>query len=901
MEKQKRNTIMPVVLIGGLCVVVVFLLGTLWMGNSASHDTKTAVRNVSLLYLDELAQRREQVVETTLDDYISDLDVAIGMISEEDISSIESLKAYQARMKQLYGLEKFAFVDNTGLIYTSRGTREDIDKYGFDYKEISEPEISIKNVNSTNKKVVIATPVDNLPFEGKKLVACFMEIDMVSLLDTLSIQSDSSSSTTFCNIYTKDGVALTNVYLGGLANEDNLYDAIEHADFEDVNAVAELKEAFSNGKEGVISFAYNDIQGTMYYVPIQGTDWMLTYMIRESVINEQISSISDGIILRGLAQSILTVVVLVAMFLFMIMQMQKASKLTLEKEVTETENRVRQQELEEQLAMQEELLEQEKRQAEQDKMITALASDYRSVFYIDLDSDEGICYRSDKRYKSDLSEGQKFTFGERTSWYAKEFVDEEYREAFIEFTNPSVIRKSLEHEDVLAIRYLVHRGGKDSYEMLKMAGVRHIDERTDNIVHSIGVGFADIDSEMKESFEKRQILSDALKAAQEASTAKTIFLSSMSHEIRTPMNAIIGLDALALKDPDITDKTREYLVKIDASAKHLLGLINDILDMSRIESGRLVIKNEEFSFAKLIKQVNTIIGGQCEEKGLYYVSSVDEKLDEFYIGDDMKLKQVLINILGNAVKFTPEGGRVDFKIKKMNAYNNKTTLCFEMQDTGIGMSEDFLPKLFETFSQEDTAAANKYGSSGLGMAISKNIVDMMNGKIEVSSKKGEGTTFKVTVTLIDSDKKESDESMDDLTQSSGNSLEKLSGRRILLAEDVDINAEIMIEVLKLVDIQADHALNGEIAVEKFASQPEHYYDAILMDMRMPKMDGLEATKTIRNMDRADAADIPIIALTANAFEEDVQRSIQAGLNAHLSKPVDTDTLYSTLEEVIVGK
>ncbi len=1032
MEKQKRSSIMSVAVIGGISVAVILILGTIWMGRSASRDTESAVRNVSLLYLDELAERHEQVVASTLSDYIGDMDIALGLMEKDDLKNTENMRAYQAKMKQLYGLEKFAFVDTDGLIYTSRGTRTDIDRYSFDYKNLTEPEVSIKNLDSNNKKVIIAVPVDNLPFEGKTLVVCFMEIDMNNMLEEISMKSDTNNNTTFCNIYTNEGVALTNMVLGGLASEDNLLSAMEKADFESGYSFDDLKSDFSESKEGVVSFSYNGIQETLYYVPVEGADWMLTYLIRESVINDQISSISDGIIRRSLVQSVLTALVLVAVFVFMILQMRKNSKLTLEKEISETENRVRQQELEEQVAMQEELLEQEKKKAEQDKMITALASDYRSVYYVDLDADNGICYRSDRKIADDVNVGEHFSFHDKFSEYANEYVDEAYREEFLEFIEPAAIRKKLEKETLLVYRYLIHRDGKESYEMLRMAGVRHAEDRTDHIVHAVGVGFTDIDAEMRDSLEKSQALNDALQVAEEASKAKTVFLSNMSHEIRTPMNAIIGLDSLALNDPGISDGTREYLEKIDSSAKHLLVLINDILDMSRIESGRLVIKSEEFAFSKLIEQVNTIISGQCREKGLAYNCRINGEIADYYIGDDMKLRQVLINILGNAVKFTPEGGNIDFIVTKTAGYGGKSTLRFEMKDTGVGMSKEYLPKIFETFSQEDSTAANKYGSSGLGMAITKNIVEMMNGKIEVESEKGKGTTFTVSVTLLDSDREDSgdeddmmiapnemsvlvvdddkiagdhaklvlekigisaevagsgeeavemvklhharrepynlivvdwqmpemdgvettrqirsvvgdesaiiiltaynwDDVLEEATEAgvdsfvakplfSGNLLDEfkkalkkkkmttagekekadLTGRRILLAEDMEINAEIMLEVLKMGGMEADHAENGKIVVDMFSDSSEGYYDAILMDMRMPEMDGLEATKMIRALEREDAKNIPIIALTANAFDEDVQRSLQAGLNAHLSKPVDPDILYETLGNMIVS-
>ena len=509
--------------------------------------------------------------------------------------------------------------------------------------------------------------------------------------------------------------------------------------------------------------------------------------------------------------------------------------------------------------------------------------------------------------------------------------------------------------------------------------------------------------------------------------AKTAFLSNMSHEIRTPMNAIIGLNNIAMNDPTASDKVKEYLVKIGASAQHLLGIINEILDMSRIESGRMTIRHEEFSFSRGLEQINTMISSQCRDKGLNYDCQITGQVDDYYIGDIMKLKQVLINILGNAVKFTPEGGTVRFVIEEGPRLDRKATLKFIISDTGIGMSKEYLPHIFEAFSQEDASSTSRYGSTGLGMPITKSIVELMNGHIEVWSEKGKGSVFTVTVTLGESERKSAQSEEGDLnpremsvlvidddrvalehaeivlgqigisceTAESGwegvdkvrirhgrqenydlilidwrmpemdgvettrqirsivgsntpiiiltsfnwdeiaeeakeagvdtfvakplfagtvmdefreafrrknELLEKktsdLKGKRVLLAEDVPVNAEIILMLLSMREMEADLAENGKVAVELYSSHEPGYYNAILMDMRMPEMDGLEATRLIRSMDRADAKSIPIIALTANAFDEDVQRSMQAGLNAHLSKPVAPESLFETLEALI---
>ncbi len=528
--------------------------------------------------------------------------------------------------------------------------------------------------------------------------------------------------------------------------------------------------------------------------------------------------------------------------------------------------------------------------------------------------------------------------------------------------------------------------------------------------------------------EKNRMLSMALKEAERLTLARTAFLSNMSHEIRTPMNAIIGLYNIALRKENLDEETRELLTQIGANSRHLLLLINDILDMSLMESGYVRLKKEDFSLGNMLEQLNILTEAQCVEKNLRYECRIIGQTEDYYVGDEMKLKQLLFNILGNAVKYTPSPGQVSFTVEELSRSGKNATVQFVIKDTGIGIHPDYLPKLFDPFSKEVDGTSNSFGSTGLGLSITKDLVELMNGQISVTSKKGEGSVFTVTLPLGLSPKKGGDTYDfdsgrlralivdDDRTAcehakmvlnrigieseyalSGGDALSMfrtrtspvppfnlllvdwkmpemngieftrqirkktkgqdiiiilttynwyevmeealvagvdaflakplfantihdelgkilteqgknlkfnvkrpgLSGRKILLAEDMEINSHIMRQVLKLKDIEMDLAVNGKEALRLFTENRSGTYDAILMDIRMPEMDGLTAAKKIRESGRPDAATVPIIALTANAFDEDVRLSMEAGMNAYLSKPVEPDALFAVLKDQIL--
>ncbi len=415
-------------------------------------------------------------------------------------------------------------------------------------------------------------------------------------------------------------------------------------------------------------------------------------------------------------------------------------------------------------------------------------------------------------------------------------------------------------------------------------------------------------SGMTEAFyaERRQkrLLQDALEQTKRANNSKTAFLSRMSHEIRNPLNGIMGMAALAedeLKERHNVEEAEKCLEQIHASARFLRDLINEILDMSRIESGKISIKHETIRLSQFVSSINTICHPQAVSKGLDYISIVNDSIDTQFIGDSMKLQQVLINLIGNAVKFTEPGGAIRFMAESKENGRDKVRLVFTVEDTGIGISPKFLPRIFKPFEQENTNRTSQFEGTGLGLAISHNLIELMGGTITVESAEGAGTTFTVSVSLPscpDSSSHQEKKSEVRKNLPSGKKISDMSfdfsGIKILLCEDHALNIEVAKRLLQLKRADVEVAENGKIAVEKVLSKGENYFDLILMDIRMPVMDGLEATEKIRGLPLEYTKKVPVVAMSANAFDIDIEESRNKGMNDHLAKPFEPETLFKTI-------
>ena len=667
-----------------------------------------------------------------------------------------------------------------------------------------------------------------------------------------------------------------------------------------------------------------------------------------------------------------------------------------------------------------------KKARHQMELVQALATDYSLVCFFDLDAGTGNALRNDD-YDGSLF-GDVFSgdilFEQSMELYARDFVYEEDRAAFLRGCTQEKIREELRDKKTYYIKYRIVRKGVVEYFEVKVVRGGIWDGH-----YGVVIGFHSVDEEIRSEMKQREILQEALSQANRANQAKSVFLSNMSHDIRTPMNAIVGFTSLAITHIDRQEQVKEYLEKIMTSGNHLLSLINDVLDMSRIESGKIHLEEKPCSLPEIVHGLCNILQADIRAKQLeLHMDTVDVLNEEIYC-DQLRLNQVLLNLMSNSVKYTEPGGSISIRITEENGMDDGyAKYFFRVRDTGIGMSKEFLEHIFEPFEREENSTISGIQGTGLGMAITKNIVDLMGGDIEVKSEQGEGTEFIVSFVfrlcpdaekeynipelencralVVDNDidscesvthmleqfgirtewteseeeavnrmreaiackdsyqiyvigwmppeidgieiarriSREADNDvlililtsydwmdiedeakeagvkafcgkplfMSELKKCLYNALHgnrteaengedkfgKLHGGRILLAEDVELNQEIAVEILGDAGFTTEVAGNGQIAVEMLEKSEPGYYQLILMDIQMPVMNGYEATKVIRKLENKELASIPILAMSANAFEEDKQEALKSGMNGHIAKPIDIDSMFETLSRIL---
>ena len=520
------------------------------------------------------------------------------------------------------------------------------------------------------------------------------------------------------------------------------------------------------------------------------------------------------------------------------------------------------------------------------EMIEGLSIDYDSIFYVDLDSDQIQPYRVSSRVKDQFTENLlPSRFSGFNSDYIRTWVCPEDQEHLTRCMEPDYIRSILSKEKTFLINYKIRKDVKPGYMQLRIVNVGR-----DSHISQIVMGYRSVDNEITRQMEQRQLLEETLNQAKAAIVAKNIFLSNMSHDIRTPMNALFGYTALAKTHLDDRQKLLEYINGIETVNEQLLRLITDVLDISRIEAGRMHPEKTLCDLPQLIRSVHSAHEEQAAAKNLCFTTDISGLQHHGVYTDTQKLSQVLHQLTDNAIKYTEPGGHVSITAQESDGDMNSATYRFIFEDNGIGISKEFLSHIFEPFERQKNTTLSGVPGTGLGLTITKGLVEMLGGTIDIFSTPGSGSRFVITLPLPVCQKPLP---VHDFAAPSAFDVKQ----RILLVEDNEINLEIETELLEDSGFLVDTASDGSIAVEKLQKAAPGYYSLILMDIQMPVMDGYQATRTIRSIGKPGISDIPIIALSANAFDEDRKMAIESGMNAHMAKPVDIGLLLEKISEL----
>ena len=534
---------------------------------------------------------------------------------------------------------------------------------------------------------------------------------------------------------------------------------------------------------------------------------------------------------------------------------------------------------------------QEEKEKEQLSIFYGLSRDFRNVYLLSLQTERVSVLKMDGYIMPGLSHDTtiSYPYTETTLRYIKTRVYAEDQEQMKQVFSLAAIKKALQTSSEYTGTYRVQNEGKPCYFQYRYI---HLGKEGKVIM-----AFRNVNALFIEEQKKQKQLADALEKAKQSNIAKTTFLNSMSHDIRTPLNAILGFTALAMNHLGQEHLLEDHLNKIALAGNHLLVLINDVLDMSRIESGTTKLAEETVYLPQLLEDMRVLMLNDISAKEQILHWDIGNLPYPYVILDPMKVKKVLLNMLSNAVKFTREGGCVRLAVtEEANQQTGYAQLCFSIQDSGIGMKEEYVKHIFEPFSREETSTISGIPGTGLGLAIAKHMVDMMGGTIEVKTRRGKGSRFNVhlpcRLTPAPAEEKEKSSMLPIIHKEKGDC------HHILLVEDNELNQEIGKEILQLAGFEVELAENGLIAYEKIARSQPGKYDLVLMDIQMPVMDGYEATRKIRKLPLSYLSKIPIVALTANAFEEDKEKAFRAGMNGHLAKPINIPELLKTVRSIV---
>ena len=810
-------------------VLILALIGGVMMCGFAFFDfVSRTIYEESTAHLTEIFHQANQTLNNLVSNNWSRMRMWAPYL--EETRSNEEIEAYVNRGREECNFTDFFFISRDGTYMELDGKLGYLD-LGRKLSELilqDQPVVANSVVPDKPEIMVFAVPTAKnryLDFEYEAIAITFNNSDMV---EALKISAFDGLASTFAVL--ADGRVVLNNSSTDMRNVHNILAFLKtSAGFTD-QQISDLQEAFRMGGSGDLEFSAGGKDYYLVYEPANFQDWTVLGIVSKDVVNAGMNRLqSTTMIVVGT----IAVLLMLAVLMFVIQQ-----------------NRQKLRKMDKQLLAREELF--SKLSANVDDVFLMVSAENRRVEYVSPNI-EKLLGISEEQVLSDV------------------YVIEN-------------LLKDGESEHILDQMDTVQPGEQREWNR------EYIHQKTgQELWFRVVVFCTNVQGEMKyildlsdRTKDKRinQALEDAVHTAQSASRAKTTFLNNMSHDIRTPMNAIIGFTNIALKQKDPEQKDR-CLEKIASSSEHLLTLINDVLDISRIEGGKIRFSPIPVDVVEITDTVQGIMYGFLSNRDIDFRTHEQEPETRYVLADAVRIREVLVNILGNAVKFTDDGGTITFETSYHPGVDAQHMVArYKVSDTGIGMSEEFLEHIFDEFSQEESTARTKYKGTGLGMAISKRYVDLMGGTISVQSRKGAGSTFVVEIPMELTE--ESRVQKKSASYGSGS----LMGVKVLMAEDNDLNAEIATVQLEELGIRVTRAANGRCAVRTFAENPPGTFDIILMDIMMPEMNGYEATAAIRNLpDHGDARRIPIIAMTANAFAEDVQTSLDAGMNGHIAKPI----------------
>lgn len=859
---KKQLLLRPVLYPALILIAAILFVCTIFWFRDAGKASEQMINSLSKFYLEEIAERNVRTIASKIEQITDQINKAVSELNEEYLKDEKSVKSYISLMQNLNGLDIFALADENGIVYTADSTLSGTSRFGIHSEEINDTAVySIKNYD-TETMLVIAVPVVQPETAGIHIVSCFTALNVESIMSAEQLQNNENKI--YCRMFDREGNNL--LYISGeYPQGKNLFDIYEtSADFASGYSLEKLKNDWENGQDGYAVYSTESAGATyLYYKAIPDTDWFITSLMRENNINKVVKSGSEDLLNSSIIMLVVVSVSLIIFFLYIIISVQKIRK---------NQNDI-----------------------EQMKIVGALSNNYSDIFLTDPLHDKSSTMKEHGNLHTEWN--SKFrSYNDSWSRYIEKYVIEEDRKMVLHNIKADIITDKLKNSDEFTFNYRI--SNNDELHHVQVKFVRLPGEK-DRLI----TGFRYIDVQVKAEEARHKVLQDALDAAQHANRAKTVFLNNMSHDIRTPMNAVIGYTTLAQANTDDKEKVSDYLSKIQISSTHLLSLINDVLDMSRIESGQLNIVEKKVHLPDVVKDLCSIIQADVDSKQLEFHAETVDMVNEDIICDSLRLNQILLNILSNAIKFTKQGGKISFKvIQTSGAPIGFAGYEFRIKDNGIGMSEDFRKHIFEAFTREQTSTVSGIQGTGLGMSITKSIVDIMGGKILVESQPGHSSEFIVELNFrINSEeqspiKEDAPCSVNDKSMMQDNP--DFSGKKLLVVEDNELNQEIAVEILHGLGFETDIAEDGAAAVEKVRTAADGEYDLILMDIQMPRMDGYEATRRIHALEDPKKAAIPIIAMTANAFEEDKRAAYNAGMNGHIAKPIDLSKLKKTLYDAL---